>query len=235
VQQTAAALLTTESFKKKTRLRECILGDAEDEGLADEECVWDPRYAIRFANFADAGYETRLIGHVEFLAGRSGALTEAYNMKHWTKWGSLRCILGAKAPSAQKKPYTDQHFPGDIAQWMLMNNNRYAFLVSSDEITFLHMEVRPISHQNKTLFYEPWLHYSPPMKITDTFDLEKEEVTVRMALLYLFCEVMGRQHGEWALDDEMGNCLGYADFGRVGEDLHVRLPVVPRGRGKEEG
>ena len=98
MQQTAAALLTTESFKKKTRLRECILGDAEDEGLADEDCIWEPRYAIRFAKSADAQYETRLIGHVEFLAERAGALTEAYNMKSWNKWGSPRCVLGTKPP-----------------------------------------------------------------------------------------------------------------------------------------
>ena len=126
-------------------------------------------------------------------------------------------------------------FPGDIAQCMLMNNNRYAFLVSSDEITFLHMEVRKITHRERTLFYEPWLHYSPPMKIADKFDVEKESVTVRMALLYLFCEVMQWQGGEWALDDEMGNCLAYADFGRAGEDLHVRLPIVPRGRKRARG
>jgi hypothetical protein len=61
-------LLTIESFRRKTRLRECILGDAEDESLADEECVWEPRYAIRFAESANAEYETRLIGHVEVLA-----------------------------------------------------------------------------------------------------------------------------------------------------------------------
>lgn len=98
VQQTAAALLTTERFRKKKGLRECILGDAEDEGLADEECIWEPRYAIRFAKSNDAEYETRLIGHVEFLAGRAGALTEAYNMKSWNKWGSPRCVLGATPP-----------------------------------------------------------------------------------------------------------------------------------------
>lgn len=101
VQQTASMLLTIESFRRKTRLRECILGDAEDESLADEECVWEPRYAIRFAESANAEYETRLIGHVEVLAGRAGALTKAWSMKHWNKWGSPRCILGAQPLSDQ--------------------------------------------------------------------------------------------------------------------------------------
>ena len=115
---------------------------------------------------------------------------------------------------------------------MLMNNNRYAFLASSDEILFLHMEARKITHKGRILFYEPWLHYSPPMKIADSFDPGKGEVTVRMALLYIFCVVMEKEEEEWALDDQMGNCLGYADFGREGEDLSVRLPVLPRGRGR---
>src|SRR5690349_18391739 len=98
-----------------------------------------------------------------------------------------RCAaaLRPKRKSCANRP----PFLGDIAQWMLMNNNRYAFLVSSDEMTFLHMEVRKITFRERTLFYEPWLHYSPPMKIADEFDMERGSVTVRMALLYLFFEV----------------------------------------------
>lgn len=105
VQQIASALLTTKSYRKETRVRDCILGNAEDEGLATEDCPWEPRYAIRFAN-SDGQYETRLIGHVEFLAGRTGALTEAFNMKGWRKWGSPRCVLGKQPPPfPQTKKY----------------------------------------------------------------------------------------------------------------------------------
>lgn len=39
VQDLMNALMTTDNIRKKTRLRECILGDAVDEQLATEDCV----------------------------------------------------------------------------------------------------------------------------------------------------------------------------------------------------
>lgn len=95
VQATMEMLLGTENLKRWTRTRECNLGDAEDEDIAKEDGVWAPRYVIKFRNFGE-DHEARLIGHVEFLAGRPGALSEAYSLRQTGKWGSLRCVLGEK-------------------------------------------------------------------------------------------------------------------------------------------
>lgn len=105
VQDIIAALLETDCFQRWTRLRECILGDADDEDIASEDCVWAPRYVVRFGNFGESHFDTRLIGHVEFLGGRPGALSEACGMGSMMKWGSLRCVLGKKPPYS--KVHTD--------------------------------------------------------------------------------------------------------------------------------
>lgn len=102
VQAVMATLLGTDHFQRRTRTRLCIMGDAEDEDIANEDCIWAPRYVIKFANFGERS-EARLIGHVEFLAGRPGALSEAYKLRTTAKWGSLRCVLGRlTSPGNQK-------------------------------------------------------------------------------------------------------------------------------------
>ncbi|KAF1924782.1 uncharacterized protein M421DRAFT_270754 [Didymella exigua CBS 183.55] len=203
----ATTVLETHAVRVQTSTVECELGTAEDEGIATDDCIWQPCYVVRFRDFGGVP-EARLIGHVEFLAGRSGALTEAYKLRKTAKYGSLRCVLG------------------DLVQWMLMNNHRYAFLVSSDEIMYLRMDVEEIKEKDKIVFRQPRLHYSEPMKITDAFDAEKETISVRMGLLYLFWSII--QDGEnWKLPEEMGNCLNYAAFTQGEEDLKVKAPCVP--------
>lgn len=93
VQVVIGNLLDTATFQRMTRTRECNMGNAEDEDIASEDCVWAPRFVLKFTNFGERN-ETRLIGHVEFLAGRPGALSEAFDLQKKTKWGSLRCVLG---------------------------------------------------------------------------------------------------------------------------------------------
>lgn len=93
VQKVIESLLETQNFREWCHTAECNLADAEDEDIANEDCVWDPRYVIRFRKFGEQ-HETRLIGHVEFLAGKAGALSEAYRLRHTARWGSLRCVLG---------------------------------------------------------------------------------------------------------------------------------------------
>lgn len=109
---------------------------------------------------------------------------------------------------------------------MLMNNHRYSFLISSDEIMYLHMDVEEIKEKGKTIFWQPRLHYSEPMNITDTFDAEKETITVHMGLSYLFWLVI-QDDENWKLPEEMGNCLNYAAFTENEEDLKIRQPQVP--------
>lgn len=76
-----------------------------------------------------------------------------------------------------------------------MNNHRYAFLVSSNEIMYLRMDVKHVTEKGKALFCEPRLHYSHPMKLTDSLDAAKGTVTVRLGLLYLFWLVIWVQKG----------------------------------------
>ncbi|KAH6642993.1 hypothetical protein C7974DRAFT_303875, partial [Boeremia exigua] len=207
-------LLITESLKRLTRTRGCLMANAEEEDIATEDCVWAPRYVFRFNNFGERR-ETRLIGHVEFLAGRPGALSEAYELRKTAKWGSLRCVLG------------------DIVQWMLMNDHRYSFLVSTDEIMFLRMDIKAVkvndrnnNLQPKTVLYEPWLHYSVPMKIADAFDYGKNTITTRMGIFHLLWLVI-QDDRKWRLPAETGNCLNYATFTGDEEDLIPRRTCVP--------
>jgi hypothetical protein len=80
------------------------LAKAEEDELANEGCQWAPKYLIR-ASLRGEDEETQLIGHVEFLGGKTGALSEAYRLRKSNKWGSLRCVLGLSLlvpPSTQR-------------------------------------------------------------------------------------------------------------------------------------
>ncbi|KAJ4365486.1 hypothetical protein N0V95_000421 [Ascochyta clinopodiicola] len=193
----------------------CAMGNAEDEDIANEDCVWEPCYVIKFREFVGE-YHTRLIGHVEYLAGKPGALSEAYRLRQTAKWGSLRCVLG------------------DLVQWMLMANLRYSFLVSSDEIIFLRIDIEEKKVGGKTALFEPWLNYSEPIKITDAFDAGEGTITVRMALLHILWLVAQNGREAWSTPDEMGNCLNYAIFTEEGEDWELRRPCVPEPSGLGE-
>lgn len=108
-----------------------------------------------------------------------------------------------------------------------MNNHRYAFLVSSDEIMFLRMDINEVQYNDKTIFHEPHLHYTEPMKITDTFDAKEGTITARMGLFHLFWLAI-QDDQLWLLPDEMGNCLNYATFTGQDEDLKPSRPTVPK-------
>lgn len=96
-------LLKTHTFQRTTRTRQCSMGNAADEDIATEDCVWAPRYVVKFADFGERS-KTRLIGHVEFLAGHSGALSIAYDLRESAKWGSLRCVLGTTISLIDRTP-----------------------------------------------------------------------------------------------------------------------------------
>ncbi|UPX13315.1 uncharacterized protein EKO05_0003831 [Ascochyta rabiei] len=201
-------LLGSRHLRPWCDVTECTMGDAEDEDIANEDCVWAPSYVIKFKNLVEE-YDTRLIGHVEYLAGKSEALSEAYRLRQTAKWGSLRCVLG------------------DLVQWMLMANLRYSFLVSSDEIIFLRIDIKEKKVGGKTVLFEPWLNYSEPMRITDAFDAGNGTITVRMALLHILWLVAQNEREDWSTPDETGNCLNYAVFTEEGEDWELRRPKIP--------
>jgi len=89
-------LLGVPALKAQTSTVACDMGNAEDESIVTDECVWQPSYVMKFRDDGATSFETRLIGHVEFLAGRPGALTEASEMKNTSEYGSLRCVLGER-------------------------------------------------------------------------------------------------------------------------------------------
>lgn len=86
-------LLGYTAFRMQTSTVECELGNAEDEDIANEDCIWQPRYVIMFRSLGQ-NLASRIIGHVEFLAGKPGALSEAYRQRKTGRYGSLRCVLG---------------------------------------------------------------------------------------------------------------------------------------------
>lgn len=107
-----------------------------------------------------------------------------------------------------------------------MNNHRYSFLVSSDEVMYLRMDVKEVQYRDKTVFHEPRLHYSKPLKIADIFDAKEGRITVRMGLFHLFWLAIQNDR-LWQLPDEMGNCLNYATFTGEEEDLEPPRPTLP--------
>jgi hypothetical protein len=110
---------------------------------------------------------------------------------------------------------------------MLMSNIRYSFLVSSDEIMFLKVDIRDKKAGEEHVLAEPWLNYSEPIKITEVFDAERKTITVRMALLYLLWLVVQNGKDKWCLPDELGNSLNYAVFTKANEDWELRCPCIP--------
>lgn len=91
---------------------------------------------------------------------------------------------------------------------------------------FLRMEVEEVKVKDETVLFEPQLHYSEPMKITDAFDAEKRTITARMGIFHLFWLVM-QDDQKWRLPEEMGNCLNYATFTQEKEELKPGHPSVP--------
>jgi hypothetical protein len=80
-------------FKYDNVPNEVLLGDFEDEDLGNAEAVWEPNYIVKTSR--DGGdEETRILGQVEYLGGRRGALTWAIKECAKNSWGSLRCVLG---------------------------------------------------------------------------------------------------------------------------------------------
>lgn len=94
----------------------------------------------------------------------------------------------------------------DLVQWMLINDHRYSFIVSSDEIMYLRMDVGCIVEDGRFLFCEPRLHYSLPINITDSFDAKERTITVRMGSLVLFWLVILDDNG-CKLPEDTGKCI----------------------------
>jgi hypothetical protein len=77
--------------KRRDRL---YLGRAADEDLGNDEIPFTPRFVVKLEVDGEEEQETRLLGHVEYLGGRKGALTWGIQECTRNSWGSLRCVLG---------------------------------------------------------------------------------------------------------------------------------------------
>lgn len=165
-----------------------------------------PAFVVR-SKAASGKDEVRLVGHAEYLGGRPGALTAAIKNVGRNTWGSLRCVLGKMSLPPPLSFFFSQTLEdeglsdvwlGDVARWMLACNTEYGFLVSSDEIIFLHFAIvykgkkmniaEPGEPERLAFVYsmvEPHVYYSDPIKHSEVLDEAKGTVTVRLALLFL--------------------------------------------------
>jgi hypothetical protein len=85
-------------FKHDDVPNEVFLGHSQEEDLGNAEAVWNPSYIVK-ASRNGGDEETRILGQVEYLGGRKGALTWAIKECTRNSWGSLRCVLGKLSAS----------------------------------------------------------------------------------------------------------------------------------------
>jgi len=120
---------------------------------------------------------------------------------------------------------------------MLKISTSYGFLVSSDEVMFLRLDVNTcieevdiniLQPELSPLFdwvdvlQEPHLFYSDPIKFTDAFDLAEGKITVKMGLLHMIHEIVVK---DWELQDNKGRCAGYFKRTEAGEKWVMKPPT----------
>ncbi|CAN9350892.1 unnamed protein product [Alternaria alternata] len=206
-----------------TRMMKQLGAYRQPERILLSKALLDPKLGPKFRFRArpigqNLEPKPRLIGHVEYLGGRPGALTWAVEEAGKNSWGSLRCVLG------------------DIAWCMLKISTSYGFLVSSDEVMFLRLDVNTcieevdiniLQPELSPLFdwvdvlQEPHLFYSDPIKFTDAFDSVEGKITVKMGLLHMIHEIVVK---DWELQDNKGRCAGYFKRTEAGEKWVMKPP-----------
>lgn len=98
VQSVCNKLMQTKTMQGAELPDGVFLGKPAEEDLGNDECEWKPSFVVK-AQMDGGDEETRLLGQVEYLGGRGGALTWAVRECARNSWGSLRCVLG-KSSSA---------------------------------------------------------------------------------------------------------------------------------------
>lgn len=72
-----------------------LWGDPAEEKIGDDQTPWDPTYVLKALPYShEVEFEIMMLGQVEYLSGKSGALTGAIDDCIKETWGSLRCVLG---------------------------------------------------------------------------------------------------------------------------------------------
>ncbi|KAF1828221.1 hypothetical protein BDW02DRAFT_652181 [Decorospora gaudefroyi] len=210
-------LLTTRTMKEAediTAPERISVETAAYQTVTDE--ISRPMFVVCAKPAGDGSEETRLIGHVEYLGGKPGALTWAVREAAKNSWGSLRCVLG------------------EIAQSMLKANVNYAFLVSSDEVMFLRYDIETRTEyvnlalpdqaphfDDVDVNIEPRLCFSDPIKHADVLDEVEGTLSVKLGLLYMVHTVMTN---DWQMPEEKGNCAKYAAKTKAGEKYMPSCP-----------
>jgi len=93
IQKVYTLLMSTQTMRQDRQPNKIWLSDPADEDLSNVESVWKPSYVIKAGRDAD-DETTRMLGQVEYLGGKPGALTWAISEQYRNSWGSLRCVLG---------------------------------------------------------------------------------------------------------------------------------------------
>jgi hypothetical protein len=186
---------------------------------------------------ADGDEELRLVGHVEYLGGRPGALTWAVKENAKNSRGSLRCVLGELSDITCTRTNLMTFLLGQIAWAMLKANTAYGFVISSDEIMFLRFDIDirtveaniaprgiPPEIADVNAVTEPRVYYSDPIKHTDLLDPPKGTIPAKLALLYMVHTAMT---GQWKLPDAKGKSAAAFTMTKAGEKL--RVPDLRKG------
>ncbi|RAR02142.1 hypothetical protein DDE82_006018 [Stemphylium lycopersici] len=169
-----------------------------------------PSFLVRATS--DGAEMTRLVGHTEYLGGRPGALTLAIKQAAKNTLGSLR----------------------DVARWMFQCNRTYGFVISSDEIIFIHFDIHmrtekvnvaPSGQKPKfeivDITPEPNLRYSDPIKFTDVLNEEMGTVSVKLALMHMIHSTMTK---EWTMPENKGKCGKFFPKGNASENFRLKPP-----------
>ncbi|USP79111.1 uncharacterized protein yc1106_06385 [Curvularia clavata] len=182
---------------------------AENEQLAAKGVK--PTFVVR-AKSASGEDETRLIGHVEYMGGRRGKLTVQMLASH---------ILTISLPN---------HLPGNIARWMLEYSTQYGFLITSDEIMFIHFTPKQMggrsivkhSETKRVEYFSSWvqpeLFFTAPMGQSDTLQEQGISVTARLALLHL---IHTTTINEFRMVEDKGRCPEYFPTTEAGQKFRV--------------
>ena len=117
---------------------------------------------------------------------------------------------------------------------MFQCNRTYGFVISSDEIMFIHFDidmrteevnVAPSGQKSKfaivDITTEPNLCYSDPIKFTDVLDEKKGTVSVKLALMHMIHNTMTM---EWTMPENKGKCGRFFPKGNAGEKFKLQPP-----------
>jgi hypothetical protein len=117
---------------------------------------------------------------------------------------------------------------------MLESDTCYSFVMSSDEIVFLRLDIDTRTHcvntappkdlpylEDVDVAIEPRLYFSDPIKYAYMLDEAEGTISVRMAVMFLVHTVLTK---EWLLPENKGPSSNYFGTTDVGERYKLPYP-----------